>query len=126
MIFNYDHFLLQIFEPKENKDDAKAKKEIPKSLIKACQQIVDGLVNATITLEGSEKQNRLVGCITALHLFSKARPQMLVHHAETLEPYLNLKSNSRSLEQFISCIAEILEQVITRSLTFLKLVTYYF
>lgn len=103
--------VLQIFEPKENKEDTKAKKEIPVAIIKACQQIVDGLVNATMSLEGSEKQARLVGCITALHLFAKVRPQLLVNHAETLAPYLNVKTSTLSMVQFISSIAEILEQV---------------
>lgn len=107
-------FSFKIFEPKENKEDAKAKKEIPKSTIKACQQIVDGLVNATMRLEGSEKQVKLVGCINALHLFAKVRPQLLINHAVTLEPYLNVKTNSSNLVQFISSIAEILEQVRTR------------
>lgn len=65
-----------------------------------------------MSLEGSEKQVRLVGCITALHLFARVRPQMLVNHAETLEPYLNLKPTSSSMVQFISSIAEILEQVV--------------
>lgn len=72
---------------------------------------MNGLVNATMTLEGSEKTSKLVGCITALHLFAKVRPQLLVNHAETLAPYLNIKTSSSSMVQFISSIAEILEQV---------------
>lgn len=102
---------MQIFEPKENKEDVKAKKEIPKTTIKACQQIVDGLVSATMNLESSQMQNKLVGCITALHLFAKVQPKLLIYHAETLEPYLNVKTSSSNLVQFISSIAEILEQV---------------
>lgn len=64
-----------------------------------------------MTLEGSDKSAKLVGCITALHLFAKVRPQLLVNHAETLAPYLNVKTSSASMVQFISSIAEILEQV---------------
>ena len=81
-------------------------------MIKACQQIVNGLVEATMKLEGSENR-KLVGCITALHLFAKIRPQLLVNHAITLEPYLNIKVSSANNSKFISSIAEILEQVKT-------------
>ncbi|XP_055635470.1 nipped-B protein isoform X2 [Toxorhynchites rutilus septentrionalis] len=107
----FDALLKSIFEPKENKEDAKAKKEIPKALIKACQQIVDGLVDATMKLESSENK-KLVGCITALHLFSKIQPQLLVNHAMTLEPYLNIRCQNAINYKFISSVAEILEQVV--------------
>ncbi|XP_065083522.1 nipped-B protein isoform X2 [Ochlerotatus camptorhynchus] len=107
----FDALLKSIFEPKENKEDSKAKKEIPKTLIKACQQIVDGLVDATMKLESSENK-KLVGCITALHLFSKIQPQLLVNHAMTLEPYLNIRCQNAINYKFISSVAEILEQVV--------------
>lgn len=79
-------------------------------MIKACQQIVDGLVDATMKLESSENK-KLVGCITALHLFSKIQPQLLVNHAMTLEPYLNIRCQNAINYKFISSVAEILEQV---------------
>ncbi|XP_040162407.1 nipped-B protein isoform X2 [Anopheles arabiensis] len=108
----FDALLKTIFEPKESKDDnKKLKKEIPKTLIKACQQIVDGLVDATMRLEGAEN-TRLVGCITALHLFAKIQPQLLVNHAMSLEPYLNMRCQNQIISKFISSIAEILEQVV--------------
>ncbi|XP_062548441.1 nipped-B protein isoform X2 [Armigeres subalbatus] len=107
----FDALLKSIFEPKENKEDSKAKKEIPKTLIKACQQIVDGLVDATMKLESSENK-KLVGCITALHLFAKIQPQLLVNHAMTLEPYLNIRCQNAINYKFISSVAEILEQVV--------------
>ncbi|XP_049537258.1 nipped-B protein isoform X2 [Anopheles darlingi] len=107
----FDALLKTIFEPKESKEDSKLKKEIPKTLIKACQQIVDGLVDATMRLEGAESQ-RLVGCITALHLFAKIQPQLLVNHAITLEPYLNTRCQNAITTKFVSSIAEILEQVV--------------
>ncbi|XP_058822555.1 nipped-B protein isoform X2 [Topomyia yanbarensis] len=107
----FDALLKSIFEPKESKEDAKAKKEIPKTLIKACQQIVDGLVDATMKLESSENK-KLVGCITALHLFAKIQPQLLVNHAMTLEPYLNIRCQNAINYKFISSVAEILEQVV--------------
>uniref|UniRef100_A0A1Q3FVX1 Nipped-B protein n=2 Tax=Culex tarsalis TaxID=7177 RepID=A0A1Q3FVX1_CULTA len=107
----FDALLKSIFEPKEVKADSTAKKEIPKTLIKACQQIVDGLVDATMKLESSENK-KLVGCITALHLFSKIQPQLLVNHAMTLEPYLNIRCQNAINYKFISSVAEILEQVV--------------
>uniref|UniRef100_A0A182QZC9 Nipped-B protein n=1 Tax=Anopheles farauti TaxID=69004 RepID=A0A182QZC9_9DIPT len=107
----FDALLKTIFEPKESKEDSKLKKEIPKTLIKACQQIVDGLVEATMRLEGAEN-TRLVGCITALHLFAKIQPQLLVNHAMSLEPYLNMRCQNQIISKFISSIAEILEQVV--------------
>uniref|UniRef100_A0A182MZ11 Nipped-B protein n=1 Tax=Anopheles dirus TaxID=7168 RepID=A0A182MZ11_9DIPT len=107
----FDALLKTIFEPKESKEDSKLKKEIPKTLIKACQQIVDGLVEATMRLEGAEN-TRLVGCITALHLFAKIQPQLLVNHAISLEPYLNMRCQNQIISKFISSIAEILEQVV--------------
>jgi cohesin loading factor subunit SCC2 len=100
----------QIFEPKENKEDCKLKKEIPKTLITSCQQIVDGLVNSVMVLE-SQENKRIVGCITALHLFAKIRPQLLVQHALTLESYLNIRCHSANVVKFMSCVAEILEHV---------------
>ncbi|XP_058453051.1 nipped-B protein [Malaya genurostris] len=107
----FDALLKSIFEPKESKEDSKAKKEIPKTLIKACQQIVDGLVDATMKLESSENK-KLVGCITALHLFAKIQPHLLVNHAMTLEPYLNIRCQNAINYKFISSVAEILEQVV--------------
>lgn len=34
---------------------------------------------------------RLVACLRTLYLFAKIRPQLLVNHAITLQPYLSLK-----------------------------------
>lgn len=60
-----------------------------------------------------EKTNgtRLVGCVTALHSFAQIRPQLLVEHAISLEPYLNIKASSNEQIKFISSLAEILEHV---------------
>jgi cohesin loading factor subunit SCC2 len=60
-----------------------------------------------------EKTNgaRLVGCVTALHSFAQIRPQLLVEHAISLEPYLNIKCSSNEQIKFISLLAEILEHV---------------
>lgn len=102
---------LQVFEPKESKnDDQKGKKEIPPTLVRSCQQIVNGLVNSVMELEKSDG-SRLVGCVTALHSFAQIRPQLLVEHTISLEPYLNVKCMSNEKIKFISLLAEILENV---------------
>lgn len=88
------------------------KPEPPKEVIQACQQIADGLVNEIIRLGTSNPTGRLFGCITTLHLLSKARPQLLINHATSLEPYLHETGKSQAMVKFICCIAEILELVV--------------
>ena len=34
--------------------------------------------------------SRIVACLTALYLFAKSRPQLLVEHVQTLQPYLQI------------------------------------
>lgn len=80
-------------------------------MIKACQQLADGLVNEILKFEASDNQ-KLLSCVTTLHLLAKVRPILLVNHGITLEPYLNIHTTSTNGLKFISCIAEILEQVV--------------
>lgn len=40
-----------------------------------------------------DNSGRLVACITTLYLFSKIRPQLMVKHAMTMQPYLTTKCN---------------------------------
>lgn len=102
------------------------KKEIPLTLIRACQQIVNGLVDSIMALEKSNTP-RLVGCVTALHSFAQIRPQLLVEHAISLEPWLNIKCNSPDRVKFISMLAEILEHVRIRFFNFISIIlNYYF
>ncbi len=111
-----DYFLtifpFQVFEPKESKEDSKVKKEIPQTLIKSSKQIVSELVNSIMKLEQSDT-HRLVGCIQALHSYAYIQPKLLVEHAITLEPYLNIhcEPSDGPRTKFISLLAEILEQV---------------
>lgn len=37
--------------------------------------------------------SRLVSCITTLLLFTKIRPQLMIKHAMTIQPYLTTKCN---------------------------------
>jgi hypothetical protein len=37
------------------------------------------------------QSDRIVACLTTTYLFAKIRPQLLVKHVQTLQPYLNIK-----------------------------------
>lgn len=84
--------------------------EPPADVVLSCQQLADGLVDRLIMLEESDN-SRMLGCITTMYLLAKVRPQLLVRHAITIEPYLNIKCHSAIAPKFISSVAEILEQV---------------
>lgn len=84
--------------------------EAPPEIVLACQQLADGLVDRLILLEDIDN-TKMYGCITTLHLFAKARPQLLVRHAITIEPYLNMRGQTALAQKFICCVADILEKV---------------
>ena len=89
-----------MFKPREDKEDVtKVVSEPPKSLVLACKQIVDCLVRHILVLEEDGHNNpegpqprtttqRILACHKTLYLFAKIRPQLLVDHAITLQPYL--------------------------------------
>ena len=94
----FEQLLQTLFTPKEDKTDAtKIVKEPPKQLVLACQQIVDCLVETVLKSEersqdgGAGQSHRIVACLTTTFLFAKIRPQLLIHHVQTLQPYLNIK-----------------------------------
>lgn len=114
-----ENFVLsfQLFKPKEDKEDStKIQTEPPKALLLACEQIVNCLIENVLRLEettdNSSSSQRLVACLTTLHLFAKIRPQLLVKHASTLQPYLSLKCQSHGDIQIISSVARMLELVV--------------
>ncbi|XP_066599133.1 nipped-B-like protein A [Prorops nasuta] len=120
----FEQLLVSLFKPKEDKDDStKMQAEPPKALLTACKQIVDCLIENVLrleetNLEDTEKSGkkgasqRLVACLTTLYLFSKIRPQLLVNHAITLQPYLSLKCQTQGDYQIISSVAHTLELVV--------------
>lgn len=113
----FEQLLLSLFKPKEDKEDStKVQTEPPKALLVACRQIVDCLIENVLRLEetndGSSSSQRLVACLTTLYLFAKIRPQLLVKHAITLQPYLGLKCQSHGDIDIITCVARILEMVV--------------
>ncbi|EDW28358.1 GL18991 [Drosophila persimilis] len=111
--------LMSIFKPKDNmlKNDGsiqeavKKNTEPPQEIVLACQQLADGLIDRLIELEDTDNA-RMLGCITTLHLLAKVRPQLLVRHAMTIEPYLNIKCHSATAAKFICAVADILEKVV--------------
>ncbi|XP_014208560.1 nipped-B-like protein [Copidosoma floridanum] len=126
----FEQLLVSLFKPKEDKEDStKMVVEPPKALVTACTQIVDCLIENVLRLEetnlpspsshtdegGDQKRGssqRLVACLTTLHLFAKIRPQLLVNHAITLQPYLSLKCQTQGDYQIISSVAHTLELVV--------------
>ncbi|KAI6057842.1 Nipped-B-like protein isoform X1 [Aix galericulata] len=91
-----------------------------KPVKKACIQLVDNLVEHIIKYEESLSDSdnkgvnsgRLVACITTLYLFSKIRPQLMVKHAMTMQPYLTTKCSTQNDFVVICNVAKILELVV--------------
>uniref|UniRef100_A0ABD2WUA4 Nipped-B protein n=2 Tax=Trichogramma kaykai TaxID=54128 RepID=A0ABD2WUA4_9HYME len=125
----FEQLLVSLFKPKEDKEDStKLQTEPPKALVTACTQIVDCLIENVLRLEETNLNNgpvsndaetpkrgasqRLVACLTTLYLFAKIRPQLLVGHAITLQPYLSLKCQTQGDYQIISSVAHTLELVV--------------
>ncbi|CAH2073941.1 unnamed protein product, partial [Iphiclides podalirius] len=114
----FQQLLTSLFKPKEDKDDStKIIYQPPKSLLVACQQIVDCLIENLLqleetTTEGTVSSQRILACLSTLHLFAKIRPQLLVNHALTLQPYLSLKCQNQYEQQIMSTVASTLELVV--------------
>ncbi|KAM9329215.1 nipped-B-like protein [Gastrophryne carolinensis] len=91
-----------------------------KPVKKACTQLVDNLVEHILKYEESladsdskgVNSGRLVACITTLYLFSKIRPQLMVKHAMTMQPYLTTKCSNQNDFMVICNVAKILELVV--------------
>ena len=115
-----------MFKPKEDKDDSTKKVvEANPQLVLACQQIVDCLVESVLRMEESNcdmksnnhnsnvnksaQSQRVSACLTTLFLFSKTRPQLLVGHVQTLQPYLSISCKSPNDYRIVSDVARTLE-----------------
>lgn len=119
----FEQLLETLFQPREDKDDSTKKAtEPPPQLVMACQQIVDCLVESVLRIEESNlssgegprakslgSSNRIVACLTTLYLFAKIRPQLLVEHVQTLQPYLQVQCQTQGDYQIISNVARTLE-----------------
>lgn len=51
---------------------------------------------------GKGCSQRLVACLSTLHLFSKIKPDLMVKHATTLQPYLDIKCSVSLTHRTIS------------------------
>lgn len=110
-------FFEQLLENLLKKDD---EGNYNKTAITACKQIVDCLVENVLRIEeksversdGMAISSRLVGCLSTLHLFSKIKADLMVEHANTLQPYLDIKCNTQGDFMVLHYVARILELVI--------------
>ncbi len=80
------------------------KKEVEasqKPVEKACTQVISCLVDKVMSLDEQSSETasskgvsqRLVSCLCTLFLFCKVKPDLLVKHTMTIQPYLNIKCN---------------------------------
>ncbi|XP_033101457.1 nipped-B-like protein [Anneissia japonica] len=92
-----------------------------KPVQKACVQIVDCLVEHVLRLEekaieisaeGKVSSLQLVSCLQTLYLFSKVKPELMVAHATTLQPYLSTKCSTQGDFLVVHNVARILELVV--------------
>uniref|UniRef100_A0A915BWJ3 Nipped-B protein n=2 Tax=Parascaris univalens TaxID=6257 RepID=A0A915BWJ3_PARUN len=108
-----------------------------RTLLCASRQMIDTLVDNVLTLDSkiasdeskvngsteestslnaaaahASHQERLLACLTTLSLFSKVRPDLMVKHAETLQPYLSMSITSPSEQQVMNQVINMLERVV--------------
>ncbi|XP_052774333.1 nipped-B-like protein A isoform X2 [Mya arenaria] len=87
-----------------------------KSALTSCKQIVNCLVENVLRLEETsidgKCSQRLTGCLLTLYLFTKIKPDLMLEHAQTLQPYLNIKCSNQGDFYVLSYVAKILELVI--------------
>lgn len=64
--------------------------------------IVDGF-SSVVLFAGATCSSRLISCFNTLYLFCKVKPELLIPHANTIQPYLDIKcSVSHRLSQAVS------------------------
>ena len=87
-----------------------------RDVVKSCKQIVDCLIENVLNTEANtssaQAYKRLVASFSTLFCLSKIKPENFINHAETLLPYLNIKSTNQNDNQIINSAARILECVI--------------
>ena len=87
-----------------------------KETLKSCKQIVDCLIENVLNTEANtsspQAYKRLVASFSTLYLLSKIKPENFTRHAETMLPYLNIRSTNQNDNQIINSAAKILECVV--------------
>ena len=102
MIYRFWQF--QLFDP-ENTQTRQA-------TIKACEQIVNCLVQQILKPELKTNPNIVNSCLLTLYLFCKSHPKLLVPHGATLSPYLTSKINTQNDTLITQNVCKILELVV--------------
>ncbi|CAI5442496.1 unnamed protein product [Caenorhabditis angaria] len=113
-------------------------KSSDKGVLFASKQIIDNLVDCILHLEtkmanessqmdqqnmnelekaakSKQNQDRLLACLTTMAIFSKVRPELMVKHAETLQPYLTTTSTKVRTASEVAVMNEVvgmLERVV--------------
>uniref|UniRef100_A0A7I4Y7D1 Nipped-B protein n=1 Tax=Haemonchus contortus TaxID=6289 RepID=A0A7I4Y7D1_HAECO len=110
-------------------------KQGDRSTLAASRQIVDMFMDNVLALENKmatengvttnsstddlksaelhkANQERLLACLNTLTLFSKVRPELLVKHAETLQPYLSMNATQKSEVTVLNEVIGMLERVV--------------
>ncbi|KAL1456875.1 hypothetical protein WDU94_001565, partial [Cyamophila willieti] len=118
----FEQLLQSLFKPKDEgkeKDDVVVvnkhiQVEPPKPLLLACKQIVTCLIDYTVRLDSTDDKTplKLLSCLKTLYLLAKIRPQLLIDHAITIQPYLSLRCHTIENFHVISYAAKILELVV--------------
>ncbi|CAN8005998.1 unnamed protein product [Ixodes hexagonus] len=84
-----------------------------RGVLESCRQIVDCLVERVLCLEeGGGGSSHLVACLSTLYLFSRIRPQLLVRHAQTIQPYLSMRLAGPQDYQVLHNVTRCLELVV--------------
>lgn len=84
-----------------------------RGVLESCRQIVDCLVERVLCLEeGGGGSAHLVACLSTLYLFSRIRPQLLVRHAQTIQPYLSMRLAGPQDYQVLHNVTRCLELVV--------------
>ncbi|KAK2166560.1 hypothetical protein NP493_1314g00065 [Ridgeia piscesae] len=88
----FEQLLENLFKKEENSNSTPVEQ--------ACEQIVNCLVENILRIEehsaeaGATCSSRLISCFNTLYLFCKVKPELLIPHANTIQPYLNIKCST--------------------------------
>lgn len=112
-------FIEQLLRGLLKKEDTCTQKPVEQ----ACRQIIDCLIEnvlkleqKTVTLsEGKQVSSpRFVACLSTMYLLAKVKPDLMVDHAEVIQPYLQIQCNAQADYLVLQNVAKILELVIPR------------
>uniref|UniRef100_A0AC35U5H9 Nipped-B protein n=1 Tax=Rhabditophanes sp. KR3021 TaxID=114890 RepID=A0AC35U5H9_9BILA len=106
-------------------------KQVDKDFSETGGQIVDALVDIVLTIDqkiasdtttnstvldeaAKQKANHslLMGVLVSLSIFSAVKPELLVHHAEILLPYLSMNASTASELQVLKEVTNMLEKIV--------------